>query len=116
MRLPEGSMRASAGTDVVIDLLVFQRRAEDQAPAGAAWIDLVLDGSAATGGRGIGDDSEYDHRREPAITPRIQVNRYFAEHPEMVLGEHAHAARHLRPRPDLHLPAALRTARRLRPC
>jgi len=39
VRLPEGSMRASAGTDVVIDLLVFQRRTDGQAPAGAAWID-----------------------------------------------------------------------------
>jgi N12 class adenine-specific DNA methylase len=29
VRLPEGSMRATAGTDVVIDILVFQRRADD---------------------------------------------------------------------------------------
>ena len=41
VRLPEGSMRATAGTEVVIDVLVFQRRAEGQAPGGAAWIDLV---------------------------------------------------------------------------
>ena len=31
VRLPEGSMRATAGTEVVIDVLVFQRRAEGQA-------------------------------------------------------------------------------------
>ena len=38
VRLPEGSMRASAGTDVVIDVLVFQRRADGQA-AGRRGMD-----------------------------------------------------------------------------
>ena len=48
VRLPEGSMRAAAGTDVVIDVLVFQRREADQPPAGAAWIDLAaVDWAAA---------------------------------------------------------------------
>jgi len=41
VRLPEGSMRASAGTEVVIDVLVFRRREAGQAPAGADWIDLA---------------------------------------------------------------------------
>ena len=41
VRLPEGSMRATAGTEVVVDLLVFQRRADGEPPAGAAWIDLA---------------------------------------------------------------------------
>jgi hypothetical protein len=42
VRLPEASMRATAGTDVVIDVLVFQRRAEDQAPgARPQWMDLA---------------------------------------------------------------------------
>ena len=40
VRLPEGSMRATAGTEVVIDILVFQRRADGQAPAGPAWMAL----------------------------------------------------------------------------
>ena len=47
VRLPEGSMRASAGTDVVIDVLVFQRRADGEAPAGEAWIDLAAVANAA---------------------------------------------------------------------
>jgi adenine-specific DNA methylase len=51
VRLPEGSMRASAGTEVVIDVLVFQRRADGEAPAGAAWIDLAKVENAATDGR-----------------------------------------------------------------
>jgi N12 class adenine-specific DNA methylase len=80
VRLPEGSMRASAGTDVVIDLLVFQRRAGGEAPAGAAWIDLAPVDAAV--------DDEADDTDSVSSTG-IQVNRYFAEHPEMVLGEHA---------------------------
>ena len=77
VRLPEASMRATAGTDVVADILVFQRRAEGQAPAGAAWIDLASVEAAADDD---GDDADVSG---------IKVNRYFAEHPEMVLGEHA---------------------------
>jgi N12 class adenine-specific DNA methylase/adenine-specific DNA methylase len=85
VRLPEGSLRASAGTDVVIDVLVFQRREPGQSPAGAAgaagatgaaWIDLAPVAAAA-------DDDE-----DAAGSPGIQVNRYFTEHPEMVLGDH----------------------------
>ena len=41
VRLPEGSMRATAGTDVVIDVLVFQRRAEGQEPGGQRWTELA---------------------------------------------------------------------------
>jgi N12 class adenine-specific DNA methylase len=80
VRLPEGSMRATAGTEVVIDLLVFQRRADGEAPAGADWVDLAPAAHVA-----VDDDS--DDTDGPA--PVIEVNRYFAEHPEMVLGEHA---------------------------
>ena len=46
VRLPEGSMRASAGTEVVIDVLVFQRREAGQPPAGAA-LDRPRPGCAA---------------------------------------------------------------------
>src|SRR5271166_1555021 len=84
VRLPEGSMRATAGTDVVIDVLAFQRREAGQPAAGAAWIDL------APVAPGAGDDDESDDASgtDPA-SPDIQVNRYFANHPDMVLGEHA---------------------------
>ena len=84
VRLPEGSMRAAAGTDVVIDVLVFQRREADQSPAGAAWIDLAAVDSAAADEEG----DEAPDTDSPA-SPGIRVNRYFADHPEMVLGEHA---------------------------
>ncbi len=77
VRLPEGSLRASAGTDVVTDVLVFQRRGPGPAPAGPAWIELAPVAAAA------------DDDGDAAGSPGIQVNRYFADHPEMVLGDHA---------------------------
>jgi len=79
VRLPEGSMRASAGTDVVIDVLAFQRRAEGQPPAGPAWIDLAAV-QCVTADPDVADESD---------RPTVAVNCYFLEHPEMVLGEHA---------------------------
>ena len=104
VRLPEGSMRATAGTDVVVDVLVFQRRAADQAPgAGPQWIDL-----AEIELQSAADETEQDNsgtlpdsyplstgaaasdREEPRDARRnlIEINEYFAAHPEMVLGEH----------------------------
>jgi N12 class adenine-specific DNA methylase/adenine-specific DNA methylase len=84
VRIPEGSMRATAGTEVVIDVLVFQRRADGEASAGAAWIDLAEVANAAA-------DNDLDPEGDPdgPMAPVMQVNRYFADHPEMVLGEHA---------------------------
>src|SRR5205823_199681 len=82
-------MRATAGTDVVIDVLVFQRRGQDQAPGGEAWIELaeiVLDDAAHTT-----EASEEDQTVLPeALSARrtVSINRYFAAHPEMVLGTH----------------------------
>jgi len=69
-RMPQGAMLAAAGTEVVVDVLFFQRRRAEQAPGGAAWSDLVEVLPAEDG--------------EPALA----VNRYFAEHPGMVLGLH----------------------------
>jgi N12 class adenine-specific DNA methylase len=84
VRLPEGSMRATAGTEVVTDILVLQRRAAGQAPAGIAWIELVPVANAAAD-----DDADDAGETGRPASSVIQVNRYFAEHPEMVLGEHA---------------------------
>ena len=96
VRLPEATMRATAGTDVVIDVLVFQRRAAGQAPGGAAWHDLsevvlLADAVAETGesegqdemdAGPAGEGTERRHLRRGVI----QVNSYFVKHPEMVLG------------------------------
>nr|WP_294506281.1 helicase-related protein [uncultured Rhodopila sp.] len=86
VRLPEGSMQASAGTGVVVDLLVFQRRAAEQPAAGPAWIDLAPIQPAMADAEDEAGDPGGD--ANPGGRS-IVVNRYFAEHPEMVLGEHA---------------------------
>jgi N12 class adenine-specific DNA methylase len=89
VRLPEGSMRASAGTDVVIDLLVFQRRADGQPAAGDDWIDLAAVEPAIADAEDEGGETNDTGESDNAAAPGIQVNRYFADNPEMVLGEHA---------------------------
>ncbi|MBV9748644.1 MAG: methyltransferase, partial [Acetobacteraceae bacterium] len=71
VRLPAGAMRAEAGTDIVVDVLVLRRRLPGEAGNGIGWSDLAevvppMDGEHA-----------------------LLANRYFAEHPEMVLGTHA---------------------------
>ena len=92
LRLPEGAMRATAGTDVVADILFFQKRAPDETAKRADWIDLAEVIAAEDG--------------EEAIS----INRYFVEHPDMVLGSHARAFERFRP--DLHLsPGSPRTGR-----
>jgi hypothetical protein len=70
LRLPS-SFRAEAGTDVIVDILFFRKRQEEETAGDDAWLDLA-EIRAATEDEGA-----------------IRVNRYFAEHPDMVLGEHA---------------------------
>ena len=100
VRLPESSMRATAGTEVVIDVLVFQRRAEGQAPQGAAWMDLreieVGEPPAEPEPDPESLEGLDDEITAPQAAPEkrhlrrgtVLVNEYFLAHPEMVLGEH----------------------------
>ncbi|HKN27322.1 MAG TPA: methyltransferase, partial [Roseiarcus sp.] len=71
VRLPEGAMRATAGTDVVVDILFFQKRGRDEPTKLAGWIDLAEVMAAQDG-----DEA-------------ISINRHFVEHPDRVLGSHA---------------------------
>ena len=70
VRMPQGAMADTAGTDVVVDVLFFQRRRVDQQPNGIAWIDV--DAVLAA------EDGE----------PPVAVNRYFVANPQQVLGLH----------------------------
>jgi N12 class adenine-specific DNA methylase len=71
IRLPQGSMAEQAGTEVVVDLLFF-RRLDGNSPDATGWNDTVeIEPSNGKGER------------------PLFVNRYFVEHPEMVLGNHA---------------------------
>ena len=100
VRLPEGSMRASAGTEVVIDVLVFQRREAGEAPAGAAWIDLAPVERAMTNA-----DDEGDDFRQPDVI-RHPGEPLFRRASRDGAGRACAEARHLRPCPGLYLPAA----------
>ena len=71
VRMPQGAMAADAGTEVVVDVLLFQRRQPGAEDHGAAW-DEVVEVAPDTDGEGA-----------------LRANRYFADHPEMVLGDHA---------------------------
>ena len=71
VRMPEGAMRAAAGTDVVVDILFFRKRGPDEPAKPADWIDLAEVMAAQDG--------------EEAIS----INRHFVERPDMVLGKHA---------------------------
>jgi N12 class adenine-specific DNA methylase len=95
VRMPQGAMQAEAGTEVVVDVLVLRRRPAGADVDGPAWHNLA---EVAPGEDGEG---------------ALQANRYFAEHPEMVLGTHAWTssaygpAYTCRPRPGLDLETAL---------
>lgn len=68
IRLPQTAFKENAGTEVVTDVLFFQRRAPGQDPGGEAWLGL---------------------KNVKAGTEKVMVNEYFAAHPKMVLGKHA---------------------------
>lgn len=69
IRLPggdKGAFKANAGTEVTADIMFLRRRAEGEEPGGPDWLDL-----------------------KAIETPDgpIEINRYFADHPAMMLGE-----------------------------
>ncbi|WP_318765159.1 DEAD/DEAH box helicase family protein [Agrobacterium fabrum] len=71
IRLPEGSFRRDAGTDVVVDILFFRKRKPGEPDGDQSWLD-VDEIRPATDDEGA-----------------IRVNRWFAQHPDFVLGIHA---------------------------
>jgi N12 class adenine-specific DNA methylase/adenine-specific DNA methylase len=71
IRLPEGSFRAGAGTDVVVDILFFRKRKIGELEGDVSWLDT--------------DEVRPATDDEGAVL----VNRWFARHPDFVLGTHA---------------------------
>ena len=67
IRLPEGSFRADAGTDVVVDIVFFRKRGAGATACGEGWLDLAQV-RAATADEGA-----------------IRINGWFAKQQEMVL-------------------------------
>ena len=71
IRLPEGSFRRDAGTDVVVDILFFRKRKAGEPEGDQMWLG-VDEVRPATDDDGA-----------------IRLNRWFARHPDFVLGTHA---------------------------
>ncbi|WP_188348490.1 MULTISPECIES: DEAD/DEAH box helicase family protein [Rhizobium/Agrobacterium group] len=71
IRLPEGSFRRDAGTDVVVDILFFRKRKAGEPEGDHVWLDVD------------------EFRPATADEGAIRVNRWFARHPDFVLGDHA---------------------------
>lgn len=68
VRMPNGAHQEAAGTDVIIDALVFRRwRSDDVRDADPAWVHA--------------DQEYFDAEHEP-----VSVNRWMMEHPDNVLG------------------------------
>ncbi|WP_454883035.1 helicase-related protein [Sphingomonas oryzagri] len=70
VRLPAKAMKDDAGTDVVVDILLFQKRIPDLPRLVPAWID-------------VDEVPDSDDGDGP-----LRINRYFLDHPDHVLGTH----------------------------
>jgi N12 class adenine-specific DNA methylase len=68
IRLPQTAFKDNAGTEVVTDVLFLQKRGDGIPDNGVKWLGTA----------------EVQTPQGPA-----QINQYFADHPEMVLGSHA---------------------------
>ena len=64
IRLPNTAFRGNAGTDVTTDILFLQKRTADS-PPGESWLELKT----------------VETEEGP-----VEINEYFARHPEMMLG------------------------------
>jgi N12 class adenine-specific DNA methylase len=67
IRFPGGAHKKNAGTEVVTDLLILRKRQEGEEPSKTDWMNTT-------------------HVDDPAGGDPIQVNRYFKDHPEQILG------------------------------
>jgi N12 class adenine-specific DNA methylase/adenine-specific DNA methylase len=103
IRLPEGSFCRDAGTDVVVDILFFRKRKVGEPEGDQTWLD------------------EDEVRPATEDEGAIRVNRWFARHPDFVLGDHTLTsgpfgeAYTCRPRPGVALETALNAAVSLLP-
>jgi len=71
IRLPEGSFRNDAGTDVVVDVLFFRKRRPAEIEGDVSWLDTN------------------EFRPAEGDETVVRVNRWFVRHPDFVLGTHA---------------------------
>lgn len=67
IRLPNNAFLKNAGTQVTTDIIILQKRGENDSAADTSWLD-------------IGTHQDGQGRQVP-------LNQYFVNHPEMMLGE-----------------------------
>ena len=67
IRLPNTAFKENAGTEVTTDIIFLRKRGKGEPPSDTSWVDTQ---------KIIGADGN-----------EIRVNDYYAEHPEMMLGE-----------------------------
>ena len=65
VRLPNTAFKANAGTEVTTDILFLQKRSPETPPPGESWTEL---------------------RSIETTDGPVEINEYFARHPEMMLG------------------------------
>lgn len=75
VRLPNDAFLKNAGTSVTADMLVFRKRKAGEASNGVNFVSTTQIG-----------EGTYQEAGETRTKP-IMVNEYFAEHPDMMLGE-----------------------------
>ena len=75
IRLPNDAFLKNAGTSVTADMLVFRKRKTGERSNGVNFVSTTQIG-----------EGTYKENNETRTKP-IMVNEYFAEHPEMMLGE-----------------------------
>lgn len=75
IRLPNDAFQKNAGTSVTADILVFRKRKTGEPSNGINFISTTQIG-----------EGKYEEDGDMHTKP-IMVNEYFAEHPEMMLGE-----------------------------
>ena len=78
VRLPNDAFSKNAGTEVTTDILFFRRKTATPYFGAKPFLETVEIGKDKIESKAFGD----------VLVP-IVVNRYFAEHPEMVLGQHS---------------------------
>ncbi|MFA6239972.1 MAG: DEAD/DEAH box helicase family protein, partial [Candidatus Hydrogenedentales bacterium] len=89
IRLPDTAFKTSAGTEVVTDILVFRKKTGVGNLLGQRFNGLapVVIREELRGKKKLKDET--DEAFQARIAKPVLVNEYFAEHPEMVLGEHS---------------------------
>ena len=80
IRLPNNTFKSNAGTEVTADMLFFRKRLPGEAGNGIAFTSLTQVG---TGKNKVQDKKGND----TLVDVPLLVNEYFAERPEMMLGE-----------------------------